>query len=388
VSFVVLMAGCSSYEPHMKVGQKAAEGRGLDKILADHTANLNELMSTISNVRDVQSAQAAAPRVKELYAKWCDLIVEEKKAKQTTTPEQEKEFQPQIARMTSAGSEVERVVNNMKLTLPTPPAELTKALDDGKAAADAAANTDVTAGISLQLVATPPEGSTWMMWVLDLFVLATCVAFLFRDGIWSNAVRLVNIVFAGLLTMNFYEPLAKFITEYSEDIRTWAPFMDFLAFWICFVGFAAILTAITDKVSRVRVRFLQVAERVGGLALSFCIGWIMVCIVLVSLHTAPLGQYPFLGCFQPQGSMYLGMLAPDREWLGFTKYQSEGPVCRPFSANDLKKVAFTDVGEKNFIDQQWKRRLALESYVRGNAEHSTRVNKQFVRGGAPSKPGG
>ena len=124
--------------------------------------------------------------------------------------------------------------------------------------------------------------------------------------------------------MNFYEPLATWLTNYSADLHTYVVFFDFLALWTCFIFFAVVFRACTDAVSRVRVRFLKIVDLWGGVVLSLCIGWVMVGFTLTSLHAGPLGQYPFLGSFQPQNSMFIGMLAPDREWLGFTKYQSSG----------------------------------------------------------------
>ena len=55
----------------------------------------------------------------------------------------------------------------------------------------------------------PPDSSGWVVWLLCVIILAVCVGFLFRDGLWSNAIRLVNVVFAGLLAMNFYEPAGQ-----------------------------------------------------------------------------------------------------------------------------------------------------------------------------------
>lgn len=199
---------------------------------------------------------------------------------------------------------------------------------------------------------------------------------MFQDGIWGNCLRLVNVIFAGLLAMNFYEPVARFMTDpgkYAsflkyDELHTYTAFFDFLGFWVCFVFFAAVLIAVTDSVSRVRVRFMQIAERIGGIALSLIIGWVMSGIVLVSLHLALLGEYPFLGCFQPQANMFLGVLAPDREWLGFTRYQSE----YGYSWLGTNNV-FPDSGDKNFITKNWKRRIEIERYVRGQLDHPIRV---------------
>jgi hypothetical protein len=185
----------------------------------------------------------------------------------------------------------------------------------------------------------------------------------------------VNLVFAGLLAMNFFEPLAAFITGYQDDIHTFVAFIDFLSFWICFIFFMAIFMAITDKVSRVRVRFMQIVERVGAPIAAACVGWVMACIVLASLHTAPLAEYPLLGSFQPQANMGFGMFAPDREWFGFTKYQSSGPYCRSNYSNP-----FPD----DFIVKQDIRRQAIETYTKGAG--GIRVNPQFIKAAPKSEP--
>ena len=219
-----------------------------------------------------------------------------------------------------------------------------------------------------------PDSSSWAVWLLCLLILTVCVAFLFRDGVWSNAIRLVNIVFAGLLAMNFYEWLATWVTKVSESVHPWAPLMDFLALWACFVLFVVLFRTATEAVSKVRVRFLKVVDQSGGIVLSLCIGWVMVCFTLTSLHAAPLGQYPLLGSFQPQNKLFFGMLAPDREWLGFTRYQSSGPYCRSVSEDQLEKCYFP----LDFIEKQFERRQHIERYILGNKDHAILINPQFM----------
>ena len=221
----------------------------------------------------------------------------------------------------------------------------------------------------------PDSAQTWAIWLLCVLILAVCVGLLYRDGLWSNAIRLVNVVFAGLLAMNFYEWLAKWMTNYNDDIHSFVPFFDFLALWTCFVLFMAVFRAATDAVSKVRVRFLQIIDLWGGVVLSLGIGWIMLGFTLVSLHAAPLGQYPLLGSFQPQSRMFFGILAPDREWLGFTKYQSWGSYCRSVDKAHFDQCVFPS----DFIEQQLERRKHIENYIQGNPEHAIRVNKQFVK---------
>lgn len=80
--------------------------------------------------------------------------------------------------------------------------------------------------------------------------------------------------------------------------------------------------------------------------------------------------------------MFLGMLAPDREWLGFTKYQLWHGYCRPYSEQDLRRIAFDDVGDQNFIDKNHKRRIEIEGYVRGNNGHAILVDPKLMHNAA------
>jgi len=84
-------------------------------------------------------------------------------------------------------------------------------------------------------VVEAPFYASLLIWGLILLILAVCTGFLYNDGLWSNAVRLVNVIFAGLLAMNFFEPVANWaigLTAYVSNIRSFAPFLDFLALWV------------------------------------------------------------------------------------------------------------------------------------------------------------
>ena len=50
-------------------------------------------------------------------------------------------------------------------------------------------------------------------------------------------------------------------------------------------------------------------------------GYVTIAFLLTALHTAPLPR-EFLG-FTPERNNFFGMLAPDRDWLGFVQYVSE-----------------------------------------------------------------
>ena len=377
---LLILSGCSSYEPHMTQGAAADKSPPFRQVVQDHMEALNNLDNELGTINTAADAQAKVQQVKDMYEKARQAVLVEKAVRMHAPPEEEKDVDTQFRqKLAGAENSIDMKIDDINRRFPAAQA-FAKAATDGKGSLQAAQDANVEAAAT-EILASQPQGSTWMIWVLILFVMAACAGFLFQDGIWGNCLRLVNVLFAGLLAMNFYEPVAKFMTrpgDYAsfmkyDDLQTFTAFFDFLAFWVCFVFFAAIMIAVTDQVSRVRVRFMQVAERAGGVVLSLIIGWVMSGIVLVSLHLAPLCEYPFLGCFQPQSNMFLGMLAPDREWLGFTRYQS----LYGYSWRGTGNV-FPDSGEQNFIDKHWKRRIEIERYVRGNTDHQIRVNPQFI----------
>ena len=157
--------------------------------------------------------------------------------------------------------------------------------------------------------------------LLMLAVFFACIATLYTEGLWGNAIRLINVVTAALLAMNFFEPLARKLNEWQPSYEY---FWDFLSLWAIFVFFVGIFQALTKLVSRVKVRFLKIVDRIGSGVLAVWIGWVMVCFTLTTLHTAPLARNFLNGDFQPEERMVMGF-APDRQWLSFTQWASRGP---------------------------------------------------------------
>jgi hypothetical protein len=186
-------------------------------------------------------------------------------------------------------------------------------------------------------------------------ILFAVVASCFNEGIWSNAVRLVNVVTAGLLAMNFFEPLSRALDGWD---KSYTYLWDFLTLWGLFAVFLLIFREITDRVSRVSVRFIKLADRIGGVLLSLVVGWVMVCFTMTTLHTAPLGRNFMWQGFttDTEERMFVGM-GPDRQWLGFTNNMSTGAFSRFDQTNEF-------VGTYDFIPKYASRRELLEQYIK------------------------
>ena len=164
-----------------------------------------------------------------------------------------------------------------------------------------------------------------MLIFILIVIFMACVGFLYTEGMWGNALRLINVVTAALLATSLWEPLAG-ILEGSIS-KPFSYFWDFIALWVLFIFFLLIFRLATKFASKVDVKFLGLANRIGGGVFAVWIGWVMVCFTLMTLHTAPLKERFLFGGFKPEERMFLG-LAPDQLWLGYMERMSKGPFCR------------------------------------------------------------
>lgn len=180
-----------------------------------------------------------------------------------------------------------------------------------------------------------------------------CMAFLYNGGLWSNAITLINVMTSGLMATSLFEPLTVWL-QAKEPSYTYV--WDFLAFWAVFAGTMGILRAITDNLSKVKVRFKKPVDVAGGLIFAVWIGWVMVSFTLTTLHTAPLARNSFGGAFTPtpMSNMFLGF-APDRQWLAFVHKMSRGTFARS------QQNPFDPTGE--FILKYGARREQFESKI-------------------------
>ncbi len=226
-----------------------------------------------------------------------------------------------------------------------------------------------------------------------VIVLLACVGFLYTEGIWGNFLNLVNVVTAGLLATNFFEPLAKLGESYFGSFTF---FLDFLCLWGLFGLLVIVFRLATDRISRTKVRFLKLADEIGSPLMAAMVGWVMVCFTAMTLHTAPLAKNFLGGGFQPEEEMLLGT-APDRRWLGFVQSVSRGVYCRGLSSAEKDSGTYgkdTDQAEKElavfdrraeFIPKYAARRMSLENYLNDKDKGGYRVIEGDLGQRVPSR---
>ena len=96
-----------------------------------------------------------------------------------------------------------------------------------------------------------------MLSLLLFLIFFACVAMSYNEGMWTNAIRLINVVTAALLAVNYFEPVAQWLDDWEPS---YTYIWDFLALWALFAIFMSILRELTDRISRVQVRFLKLAD--------------------------------------------------------------------------------------------------------------------------------
>lgn len=186
-----------------------------------------------------------------------------------------------------------------------------------------------------------------------LFVIFVAVAIsLYTEGLWGNALRLINVVTSALLATNFYEPLSNWL-EGMGALASYKYLLDFICLWMLFGVCMGLLRGMTDYLSKVKVRFLKIVDQVGSGILSCCVAAVMVSFVTMTMHTAPLAKEFLWKGFQSDTPMMMG-LAPDRKWLGFSRTVSRGA----FARSPAKPL-----DPQHFRSQYQQRRGEIQSHV-------------------------
>ncbi|MBN2218453.1 MAG: CvpA family protein [Pirellulales bacterium] len=162
--------------------------------------------------------------------------------------------------------------------------------------------------------------------LLLLVIFIAVVASLYTEGMWGNALMLINVVTAALLATNYFEPLARWI-ESMDWAASYTYLLDFLCVWLVFVVALIIMRVITDNLCRVKVRFLSLANQIGSVVFACLVALVMLCFTTFTLNTAPLAKHFMWGAFQADKGAVFGW-APDKWWLYFARMASKQVYAR------------------------------------------------------------
>ena len=178
------------------------------------------------------------------------------------------------------------------------------------------------AGASLSLTCQFVEEMLPMIDILLLAVIvgvAWCVA---SEGAWGAAQTCLSVFFAGLLAMNFFEPLADSLQDHIAP--SWAHRWDVISLVGLFGLFIYGLRSLGNYLSPTFIQVQSTVHEAMRWSCGLLTGYVTMAFLLTALHTMPLSG-KLIG-FKPEPehrSGPLSSLAPDYQWLEFTQYVSE-----------------------------------------------------------------
>ncbi|MDR1485656.1 MAG: hypothetical protein LBT09_12640 [Planctomycetaceae bacterium] len=108
-----------------------------------------------------------------------------------------------------------------------------------------------------------------------------------RERFWGNILTVFAIFFSSLIALNWFEPLAHYVTGQSAGMLFVS---DFLFLWLLFIISFAVMNEMTRLLSRVNVKFPIPVENAGNfiaITVILCLVWSFYSF---SLDLAPLGE--------------------------------------------------------------------------------------------------
>jgi hypothetical protein len=155
--------------------------------------------------------------------------------------------------------------------------------------------------------------------VLTLFLLGVfliCMAMLWTEGLWGNAITFVNVIISGMMAATLWESVAGAM---EKQMSSFTYLLDILAVWLVFALTMGILRGVTGFLSKRKVRFHRLMETIGNISMAVIVAASMSCFTAWTLHLAPLAPNPFRGAD-------LRSSIAGNTWIGVMRFSSGGTM--------------------------------------------------------------
>jgi hypothetical protein len=167
-----------------------------------------------------------------------------------------------------------------------------------------------------------------MLVLLTLVVMGAVGYAYFKEGVLTAFSMLVNVMLAGLLTFNFFEPLAgelqgMFQNTFLDGLE------DAFAMMLIFAPVLGLLRLTTNNLASNEIELPALPRQVATVAIALVTGYLVAGFLCVMMQTLPWNER-FLGfeaTVQSNESGLRKVLPPDRVWLAMMhRAGGKGPL--------------------------------------------------------------
>ena len=125
------------------------------------------------------------------------------------------------------------------------------------------------------------------------FMFFAGIAMTVNEGLWNNTISLICVIVSGLVSVTAGVPLGAFIFDKADQSDSSAWYFIFVAVWAVFVITLIILRIFNDKASTVRVRFLPMVDKIGGILMGLLVATMLTSFAANTLLSGPIeaGQW-------------------------------------------------------------------------------------------------
>ncbi len=152
----------------------------------------------------------------------------------------------------------------------------------------------------------------------------------------------LNVMFAGIIAFNFYEPLAALLSSNVEFLQGYA---DMLCLMTLFLVALVVLRLTTESLAPTMVRFPTLIYHLGRIVFGLVTAMMTVAIILTAYETAPVNKKVF-GVIDYRTEVPFG-LGLDRKWLSFFQ-NTTGQVFADYASP--KRDPFGEYGNAKVFD--------------------------------------
>ena len=158
-------------------------------------------------------------------------------------------------------------------------------------------------------------------------ILMLIVAYaLHREGLFTALLMCLNLLLAGIVTFNFFEPVADWLDGLFRGSAL-AGFEDAITLGVLFAASLGILRTVTNNLADTILDFSGTMNQIGGAGLGLVAGYLLAGFLFVLCETLPWHEN-FLD-FQPRAQAednLRRLLPPDRVWLAMMRHAGAYPL--------------------------------------------------------------